>query len=286
MGNWWKLSLAALVLLTAAAGAATPQKLDRKAFANLVCDAVDKAANANGIDRVFFARLLWKESLFNPNAVSPVGAEGIAQFMPGTAERRNLADPFDPVLAIGASANFLSDLKKQFGNLGLAAGAYNAGERRISEWLAGKGGMPDETADYVAFITGKAIDDWKDASTNHVIPALGKGETFAAQCVALASREVTLQPTRVARGRGAPWGALLVTNFSETTAMALFQRLKLRFPQVLEGAKPFVVRRKNLSRGSKRISYVMMGAKTQRAAIELCARYRDAGIPCVVRKGS
>ena len=127
--HWW--------LLSAAAAAATPQKLDRKAFATKVCDAVDKAATANGIDRVFFARLLWKESLFDPNAVSPVGAEGIAQFMPDTAERRNLADPFDPVVAIGASAHFLSDLKKQFGNVGLAAGAYNAGERRIADgWRA------------------------------------------------------------------------------------------------------------------------------------------------------
>jgi Transglycosylase SLT domain len=235
---------------------------------------------------VFFARLLWKESLFNPNAVSPVGAEGIAQFMPGTAERRRLADPFDPVLAIGASAHFLSDLKKQFGNVGLAAGAYNAGERRISEWLTGKGGMPDETADYVSFITGKPIDDWKDASANHAIPALGKGDTFTAQCVALASREVTLRSNAVARAPRSPWGALLVTNFSERTALALFQRLKLRFPQVLEGAKPFVVRKRNLSRGSKRIAYVMMGAKTQREAIDLCAKYRDAGIPCVVRKSS
>jgi hypothetical protein len=138
----------------------------------------------------------------------------------------------------------------------------------------------------VAFITGKAIDDWRDATANHLIPALGKGDTFTSQCVALATREVTLRPTRVARGNRSPWGALLVTNFSESTALALFQRLKLRFPQILDGAKPFVVRRKNLSRGSRRIAYVMMGAKTQRAAIELCARYRDAGIPCVVRKGS
>ena len=200
---------------------------------------MDKAASANGIDRVFFARLLWKESLFDPNAVSPVGAEGIAQFMPGTAERRKLADPFDPVLAIGASAHFLSDLKKQFGNVGLAAGAYNAGERRIAEWLAGKGGMPDETADYVAFITGKAIDDWKEPSANHAIPALGKGETFTAQCVALASREVTLRSSVAGRAPKSPWGALLVTNFSEQAALSPVPAAQAALPGGPGGCETF-----------------------------------------------
>jgi Transglycosylase SLT domain len=284
MASWWTLSVL-LVAQLATSQLHAAAKPDRRAFAASVCAAVDKAAASNNIDRVFFARLLWKESLFDPNAVSPVGAEGIAQFMPGTAERRKLADPFDPLAAISASAHFLADLKKQFGNIGLAAGAYNAGEGRIINWLAGKGGMPLETQDYVAFITGKAIEEWKESTANHAMPALGKQGDFAAQCMALASREVTLRSSGVRRSRGQPWGALLVTDFNESKAMALFQRLKLRFPDVLKGAEPFVIRKKNLSRGSKRIAYVMMGAKTQRAAIDLCLRYRDAGIPCVVRKG-
>src|SRR5690606_41926809 len=69
------------------------------------------------------------------NAVSYKGAQGIAQFMPGTAEERGLADPFEPKSAIGHSASLLTDLRREFGNFGLAAAAYNAGrsEEHTSE---------------------------------------------------------------------------------------------------------------------------------------------------------
>jgi soluble lytic murein transglycosylase-like protein len=78
-----------------------------------------------------------------------VGAQGIAQFMPGTAQERGLADPFDPEQAIPAAASLLRDLSQRFGNLGLAAAAYNGGPNRVSAWLAGNGSLPAETQDYV-----------------------------------------------------------------------------------------------------------------------------------------
>lgn len=282
MANWWTLKLCAVaLLLTNPVHAAKVP--DRKAFAVKVCAAVDAAAATHNLDRVFFARLLWKESLFEPNAVSPAGAQGIAQFMPGTAERRKLEDPFEPLAAISASASFLSDLKKEFGNLGLAAAAYNAGEGRITRWLAGNSILPDETEGYVAFITGKVADDWKDKAANHAMPALGKAGDFTSQCIALASRQVN--PTGgVRRGKSMPWGALLAADFNEGRAMTMFKRLKLRFPQALDGAQPFVVRKANLSRGRKKMAFVMMGAKTQAEAQSLCAKYAAAGLPCLVRK--
>jgi hypothetical protein len=52
----------------------------------------------------FFARLIWQESRFDPTAVSRAGAQGVAQFMPATANARGLADPFDPIEAIAHSA--------------------------------------------------------------------------------------------------------------------------------------------------------------------------------------
>ena len=105
------------------------------------------------------------------DAVGPVTrngqrAEGIAQFMPGTASERRLLDPFDPVQALPKSAEFLSELRNQFGNLGLAAAAYNAGPRRVQEWLARTGPMPLETRNYVSAITGTSVDDWAAAGKN------------------------------------------------------------------------------------------------------------------------
>ena len=67
------------------------------------------------------------ESNFNPFAVSPAGAQGIAQFMPATAAAYGLDDPFDAEAAIDAQAHLMSDLLGQFGSVALALAAYNAG---------------------------------------------------------------------------------------------------------------------------------------------------------------
>ena len=107
-----------------------------------MCLMIESAAKASNLPLEFFARVIWQESRFQPDAVGPVTrsgdrAQGIAQFMPGTANERGLLDPFNPVQALPKSAEFLDELRQQFGNLGLAAAAYNAGPRRVQEWLAG-----------------------------------------------------------------------------------------------------------------------------------------------------
>src|SRR5437762_6718611 len=119
-----------------------------------LCDAVVAAAKASELPPTFLANLIWQESRFNPRAVSPAGAEGIAQFMPTTAARSGLADPFDPLQAIPASAQLLRQLKRQFGNWGLAAAAYNSGPKRVTDWLARRTELPRETRGYVSTITG------------------------------------------------------------------------------------------------------------------------------------
>ncbi|MGC2587560.1 MAG: lytic transglycosylase domain-containing protein [Pseudolabrys sp.] len=68
-----------------------------------------------------------------------------------------------PQAAIAASARLLRNLVRQFGNLGLAAAAYNAGPRRIQDWLARKGKLPEETQHYVKTITGRPAENWKAA---------------------------------------------------------------------------------------------------------------------------
>jgi hypothetical protein len=125
-----------------------------------VCDTLITAAQSNDLPIPFFIHLLLQESDFRPDVVSSAGAQGIAQFMPETAATVGLDNPFDPLQAIAASARLLRDLVKQFGNLGLAAAAYNAGPRRIQDWLAKKGKLPDETQHYVKTITGRAAETW------------------------------------------------------------------------------------------------------------------------------
>jgi hypothetical protein len=107
----------------------------------------------------FLTHLIWQESRFNPQAVSHAGVQGVAQFMPKTAVWRGLQNPYEPVAAIFKSAELLRDLMKQFGNLGLAAAAYNAGPKRIQDWLERRAGLPQETEAYIQLITGHSADD-------------------------------------------------------------------------------------------------------------------------------
>src|SRR5256885_6301526 len=133
-----------------------------------VCWVAGAPAAASRIPLEFFARVIWQESRFRSDAVGPVTrsgdrAKGIAQFMPRTAAERGLLDPFDPVQAPPKATEFLSELRNEFGNLGLAAAAYNAGPQRVRDYLAGRGGMPSETQAYVAAITGTSVEDWAKA---------------------------------------------------------------------------------------------------------------------------
>jgi transglycosylase-like protein with SLT domain len=143
---------AALALVLARPAAADDRQL--------ICQTIADAAAANGLPFGFLARLLWTESGFRSEVTSPAGAEGVAQFMPLTAAEHGLLDPRDPLQAIRHAAQLLLELDREFGNLGLAAAAYNAGAARVVKWLQGLSPLPIETRLYVQAITGRAPEDW------------------------------------------------------------------------------------------------------------------------------
>lgn len=143
--------------------------------ADVICETVKTAAEEHDIPIGFFVRLLWQESRFRSEEVSSAGARGIAQFMPQTAVEMGLRNPFDPLQAIPASAKFLRKLYNQFGNLGLAAAAYNAGGGRIEKWLSRRSSLPAETRAYVKIITGHKAEAWTaEESTVHMPTDLPK----------------------------------------------------------------------------------------------------------------
>ena len=91
-----------------------------------------RAASAGTSRRRCWRRSSTRRSNFNPFAVSPAGAQGIAQFMPGTAAAYGLDDPFDAAQAIDAQAHLMRDLLRRFGSVPLALAAYNAGPARVA----------------------------------------------------------------------------------------------------------------------------------------------------------
>jgi len=131
-----------------------------------LCRALMTSAQDYDLPVPFFANLIWQESRLKHDAVSRVGAQGIAQFMPEVAAAEGVGDPFDPRQAIPASARLLHTLRQHFGNLGFAAAAYNAGPHRVGEWLDRRRALPRETRDYVVRVTGRAIEAWRKSPVN------------------------------------------------------------------------------------------------------------------------
>src|SRR5437667_4667534 len=201
-----------------------------------VCLMIESAARPSGLPLEFFARVIWQESRFQSDAVGPVTrsgqrAQGIAQFMPGTAAERRLLDPFDPVQALPKSAEFLRELRGQFGNLGLAAAAYNAGPQRLRDFLVGTRTLPAETRNYVFAITGTSVDDWAKGAKGE--PA--RGRPAGANCgelIALLRRApnpfVEQLEQRVKLVAASAWGVQLSAGFSRDRTPASFAGLAKR----------------------------------------------------------
>jgi hypothetical protein len=246
-----------------------------------LCSLIEDAAEDNDLPVGFFTRLIWKESRFRSDAVSPKGAQGIAQFMPGTAEQRGLADPFDPVAAIPASAHLLADLGRRFGNLGLAAAAYNAGAERVRGWLANGGSLPYETQDYVLSITGVPAESWAgEDAPKDAEPA------SESDCLVLAAKldgpGADISPQ--VETAEAPWGVQVAGNFSRAKAIAAYAALQKRFPALLADRPPMVISGRMQGRGTRTFYRVRVPAETRAEGEAFCAELNAAGGSCIVLK--
>lgn len=254
-----------------------------------LCLTIEASARASDLPLEFFARVIWQESRFQADAVGPLTrygqrALGIAQFMPATARERRLLDPLDPVQALPKAAEFLDELRKQFGNLGLAAAAYNAGPRRVQEWLAGAGGMPEETRNYVLAITGTSVDDWAKASRNDRM--IGSApSTSCRELIALLRRApnrfVAQLAQRVTRAVVKPWGVQVAAGFNRGQALAMYARAIKNLAAVVGPQDdPLLLR----VRGTSSFFQVRIGASTRREADDLCRRIHRAGGACLVKR--
>jgi hypothetical protein len=273
-------------ILPAVLPAAAPAAPALEPLDHAVCRLIDTAARANRLPVDFMTRIIWRESSFRAAVVSPKGAEGIAQFLPATASAHGLRDPFDPEQAISKAARLLAEWRARFGNLGLAAAAYNAGPGRIADWVRGAGGLPAETRAYVRFVTRRGAAAWLGA-----VGAVPDGDAIASSpsqggaCLAIIAglrREdgdgETIDP---AFAPFAAWGVQLAGGFSKGLALAEFRRAERRYAAVIGEWRPMIIGRRLRYLGTRRYYQVRLPAATRRAADLLCESIRAAGGACV-----
>ncbi|MCI9879887.1 lytic transglycosylase domain-containing protein [Methylobacterium goesingense] len=308
-----------LVLPLAARPANAAAEAATETVEQALCRLIEGSAKARGLPVPFLTRLIWRESAFRVGAVSPVGAQGVAQFMPGTARERGLTDPFDPEQAIPHAAHLLADLNRQFGNLGLAAAAYNGGPGRVSAWLAGTGGLPAETRNYVLAITGSPAEAWRPGAAVEMPegdepkakdPAAKVSETKSSETKGLETKgsdtkgseartetetsclKVTAAlriPSRGDRfalggneGPAAPWGIQLAGNFSKFLALQSFARTRKLYTSVIGDVRPMIIGTRLRSRGTRAFYRVRIPAQSREAADGLCGKIRQVGGACLV----
>ncbi|HTC34299.1 MAG TPA: lytic transglycosylase domain-containing protein [Bryobacteraceae bacterium] len=122
---------------------------------------IDEAAKAFDVNPLLVDSVIQVESNYNPFAVSPKGAQGLMQLMPGTAQRFGVTDSFDPKQNIEAGVRYLKFLQDTFQDDRLAIAAYNAGEKAVAKY---KDVPPyPETINYVAKV-GKKYGQAKSAA--------------------------------------------------------------------------------------------------------------------------
>jgi hypothetical protein len=250
------------------------------ATADEVCRALEQSAAENALPVEFFARVIWQESRFDAKAVSPKGAEGIAQFMPRTASWHGLVDPFDPIEALRHSAAYLRELLDRFGNLGLAAAAYNAGPERVSAWLTSHRALPAETRNYVALVTGWTAEEWASSSPPE------KAETTIPQgvpCTRLANLILAPKQERQRTVLYIPrWGIQLAAHLSESTAWAIYRDRLKRFGSLIGDREPIVVHKEIPGMGRAK-RYIITIADDDRGPLDkVCQKLIAADATCDV----
>ena len=243
-----------------------------------LCQALATAATTNDLPVDFLTRLIWQESRFKPDAISRKGAEGIAQFMPTTARSSGLENRFNPLAAIAKSGKLLRGLRHEFGNLGLAAAAYNAGPKRVRDWLGGQRPLPQETRAYVRLVTGRSVEEWAGRQTNPAAMPPAK----AGRCNLLATALIQAKPDAATPRPQTvkPWGVQVVGGPTPAKALARYRQWKSKYAAIVADRGTHVVIRGVL--GQMGAALVRVGEDTRVRADKLCAALKAAGAYCDV----
>ena len=173
----------------------------------------------------------------------------------------------------------------------MAAAAYNGGPARVEAWLAGRGGLPGETREYVSIITGRAADDWASDARGErpdVTP-----ERPPTRCLVLVAgfrrggerRVIEAYSGPIEESPLSPWGVQVAGNFSKAIALAsLCARAARATPSLLSDVAPMVIGTRMRSRGTRAFYRVRIPAATREAATDICGKLRRQGGACVVLK--
>ncbi|MBU2983479.1 lytic transglycosylase domain-containing protein [Lentibacter algarum] len=250
-------------------------------FVHDTCQLIEVVTERHGLDRGFFTRLIWQESRFDPFAKSHANAMGIAQFIRSTATKRGLKNPYNPADALEHSAQYLAEMTKKYGNVGLAAVGYNGGERRAEGLIAGTGGLAKETVNYVKIITGASAETWVKEPPEDLDLTLSNKTKSREACYALAKKR-KLSPPPQTEPAIKPWGVQLAFGVSRSAAQAKYKARTARCRGLLKGETPDYLHEKSRASRSKGYYFARIGRNSSKTGWQLCTKLKAAGCLCAV----
>ncbi|MBA70973.1 MAG: lytic transglycosylase [Rhizobiales bacterium] len=248
-----------------------------------LCALIAEQADIHGLPEAFLARLLFSASAFDPAYVSPTGAAGVAKFNAAVAESGGLSDPSDIETAVPAAARRLSALTERLGNLGLAAAAYQAGEKPVRRWMDGDGYLPASTVFFVQQLTGKGPEAFRSPSATFDIKPLETRYAFAEACKRMpliASGEASTDiPADM------PWAVVVGAGPDLDGAMKSWAGVRERTGFRVGGGKVYVTHLEGGKARRNRYS-VRIGAESRGSALAICSRLRGKGGACMVTRNT
>ena len=254
-----------------------------------LCRMIEGAAASHRMPVDFFTRSSGRRAAFGRARRAGRGRRAWRSSCRGPPRERGLADPFDPEQAIPKSAELLDELRGRFGNLGLAAAAYNGGPARVEAWLAGRGGLPARHA-IMSRASPAARRTTGPRRARRCRPMQPEGPPT--KCLVLVAAFRRGSDRRMIEAYGgpieesplAPWGVQLAGNFSKERALASYARARARHADILREVVPMVIGTRMRSRGTRAFYRVRIPAATRQAAVDICGRLHKAGGACVVLK--
>ena len=246
-----------------------------KPFVDIVCPIMQQQAEARGLPPMPFVRLIWKESRFNPNAVSPKGAQGIAQFSAGHGGRARS-------LRSVRARNWRSCIRRACLRIFAGSSAISVlPPRPITPAPSGCGIGSRARAGCRARrrITSSSSPDAPPRNGSSPRPSFprrsrppaSRCRTSCRKLAPLVVRAVYETEPLTASGAWRPWGVQVSKPFSKAKALAQFGRLKRQYTSLLGAREPFVLPERNLSRGRRSMYMVQIGSDSRDDAAKLCA---------------
>lgn len=242
-----------------------------------LCQMLEQTARHHFLDPGFLARLIWQDSRFELGRISAAKLVAEPQLNSDKPGLGDVSEHLNPAQIVERTGRYIAYLKQEDGNIGLAAMAYDAGERGAFGFMAGNVALRQRSVEFVKLVTGISAERWRNDPPDSHDFSLSPELDFMNACIALAHGRALHPPgTKLD-----PWGVQLGKIYPMNRAKLEHARRVRSCPQISAQKVDYVAQQHRFA--GRRALWMARIAQTGRdAALALCAEIRQSGCACRV----